>query len=1303
MWAASAVLGPLGQGCCRMAMNLALAASFLVVFAAPSGSISAAIPIPISRAELPSAGRAEHVRSYFGGEEHEHRHWLIKRHEQISSGPVAAGFVHPTHLYRRDADALPAPDKAYNLTVTQGTISPDGFERLGFLMNGKFPADPFVWDENDDIEITVNNQSPVPFAIHWHGIHQIGSPEMDGVPGLSQWNIYTGESYTYRFKLVNQYGGYWYHSHERGYYADGLRGTIYIRPKAGRLKPWSLISASQDDIDQMEAAEKDFQIVQLSDHWHTNHTDMMLVVHETGVPPACFDSLHINGRGRQYCIDDWTTVISPVQSSLLQNFSSTNPDGITSKGCISLVPPKAGYTVKGVLDTKYGGVCKNTTAPLTVFSAAKAIKEGRKWLNLQIIDTATNHYYGVSIDSHKMWIVAVDGHYIEPMQVDWAQITIGSRLSVMVELDSSLDGNVFPIRLTGARALQPIEGHAFLSYIDEIDGSWSPGLEEDFGYAMRELTTAHVPMSGFVTDPSVVKWQQNQSVPFDPTSTVPETSNMTLHAVASQNSLNVWQVATMPLDTAHMADERPMLFNATDGNATSNQMKPYATIPFGTVVDIIMENNIYSIVGGPNSPHPFHMHSRRFWVLGSGAGPFPADTVAEAQGLGYDFNFNTAPLRDGFDIDSNSWVVIRYIVDHAAANILHCHIDDHFMEGMAAVLLEGLETIPTGGNFSESIKARPAKWVETQNDELGQVLEKSWATGSANAKYILPAVTETVTPWGDPRALANSIQLIASSNSVMESITSSLQQEMSLLQATATEEVTAVTATVLSDYLTTFTGVPASSEVIAAAAATAVATVTRTVAVETAAALDPAQSTVVAAAYTTRTATATALSTQATSPINVVPASATVVFPTTALASASTVEQAADPATALVTALRSASATAAVTAPATVYVTVLATTSASALAAAPAVASSSLAVVAPAASAIQSGSSRLIGTAAQAETSVLTGLSPATLIAYSTLFHTAGVTASASGITPSAVQPARTTASPEPSAATTAVDDSSDPAATSDADDQAADETGSGAVSAPAVTTGSADAALTDEVKGTAAATDLTNSDAALTRLASSTHVYSALQTQRAVSSTVAAAPTQHSTSTAAAPTQQAPSTAAAPTQQAPSTAAASLNRAASTLLSTTQVVGLPSETSAPTPETTESASASLSIAVSETQISTPPATQSAASSPGPAAYGTHAATATFAVDSTAAGLSSAAAPAVPSQTTAAVVSDEPAYDNPVFPPTTASATTSQRPETTRTETAPATITEPATTTAVPSQEHDATLDDGSHETYLSQ
>ena len=38
-------------------------------------------------------------------------------------------------------------------------------------------------------------------AIHWHGIHQRGTPWMDGVAYISQCPIGPGQTFTYRFKV----------------------------------------------------------------------------------------------------------------------------------------------------------------------------------------------------------------------------------------------------------------------------------------------------------------------------------------------------------------------------------------------------------------------------------------------------------------------------------------------------------------------------------------------------------------------------------------------------------------------------------------------------------------------------------------------------------------------------------------------------------------------------------------------------------------------------------------------------------------------------------------------------------------------------------------------------------------------------------------------------------------------------------------------------------------------------------------------------------------------------------------------
>jgi FtsP/CotA-like multicopper oxidase with cupredoxin domain len=109
--------------------------------------------------------------------------------------------------------------------------------------------------------VTVFNDLPYNgTTVHWHGIRQLGTPEMDGVNGITQCPIKPGDSYTYTFKAT-QYGTSWYHSHYSLQYADGLLGPITIYgPTAGTydeakdpilLSDWSHRSAFKDWIKQL--------------------------------------------------------------------------------------------------------------------------------------------------------------------------------------------------------------------------------------------------------------------------------------------------------------------------------------------------------------------------------------------------------------------------------------------------------------------------------------------------------------------------------------------------------------------------------------------------------------------------------------------------------------------------------------------------------------------------------------------------------------------------------------------------------------------------------------------------------------------------------------------------------------------------------------------------------------------------------------------------------------------------------------------------------------------------------------------
>lgn len=92
-------------------------------------------------------------------------------------------------------------------------------------VNGTIPGPAIVADWGDDLFVhVVNTMKSDGTSMHWHGVRQLGSPEFDGVPGVSQCPMSPGVNMTYRFKAT-QYGTGWYHSHFSLQTADGTFGS----------------------------------------------------------------------------------------------------------------------------------------------------------------------------------------------------------------------------------------------------------------------------------------------------------------------------------------------------------------------------------------------------------------------------------------------------------------------------------------------------------------------------------------------------------------------------------------------------------------------------------------------------------------------------------------------------------------------------------------------------------------------------------------------------------------------------------------------------------------------------------------------------------------------------------------------------------------------------------------------------------------------------------------------------------------------------------------------------------------------
>ncbi|RMY20734.1 hypothetical protein D0867_03796 [Hortaea werneckii] len=172
--------------------------------------------------------------------------------------------------------------REYNFEVTNTTLSPDGVERLVLAVNGQMPGPAITANWGDEIVVHVkNSMQNNGTTIHWHGLRQNYTNEMDGVPSITQCPIAPGDSMTYRFK-ASSYGTSWYHSHFAIQTYEGVYGPMIINGPS-----------SSDDVYESE------QMITLQD-WSHVPVDAMYDAAQTVGPapehgPRTLDTGLING------------------------------------------------------------------------------------------------------------------------------------------------------------------------------------------------------------------------------------------------------------------------------------------------------------------------------------------------------------------------------------------------------------------------------------------------------------------------------------------------------------------------------------------------------------------------------------------------------------------------------------------------------------------------------------------------------------------------------------------------------------------------------------------------------------------------------------------------------------------------------------------------------------------------------------------------------------------------------------------------------------------------------------------------
>ncbi|KAH9979128.1 laccase [Russula compacta] len=168
------------------------------------------------------------------------------------------------------------------LNITNEEVEPDGYSRVATVVNGITPGPIIKGNKGDTFSLNVfdnldDSSLDLVTSVHWHGIFQVDTNYADGGAYVNQCPIVPGESFLYQFNAGEQTGTYWYHSHYKAQYCDGLRGAFVIYdPEDPHFGLY--------DIDNEDT------VITLADWYHYSSTEAPLI--------PDYNSTLINGIGR---------------------------------------------------------------------------------------------------------------------------------------------------------------------------------------------------------------------------------------------------------------------------------------------------------------------------------------------------------------------------------------------------------------------------------------------------------------------------------------------------------------------------------------------------------------------------------------------------------------------------------------------------------------------------------------------------------------------------------------------------------------------------------------------------------------------------------------------------------------------------------------------------------------------------------------------------------------------------------------------------------------------------------------------
>ena len=294
--------------------------------------------------------------------------------DNANAGNVASGSKTPPGALREiTLEARPA-----EIEIASGR------KITAWTYDGKFPGTEIRVKEGERLRVTLKNNLPEDTSIHWHGIHQKGTNNMDGTPGLTQPPIPVGAAMIYDF-TANAPGTYFYHPHSGLQIERGLYAPLIVEPKNETL-----------------SYDREYTLV--LDDWLDGSPDLAFEQLKQGISPA-------NG---------------------LPNSSQTSPS--SHEGGMMGMGHGGGMSGGGE------GCCANADITYSTFlingRAPEAapefvVKRGER-IRFRVINAAGASVFRVAVGGHKLTVTHTDGFPVQPVEVDAFEISPGERYDFLI-------------------------------------------------------------------------------------------------------------------------------------------------------------------------------------------------------------------------------------------------------------------------------------------------------------------------------------------------------------------------------------------------------------------------------------------------------------------------------------------------------------------------------------------------------------------------------------------------------------------------------------------------------------------------------------------------------------------------------------------------------------------------------------------------------------------------------------------------------------------------------------------------------